>query len=163
MCEPKCDGGMGFKNLKWFNKALLAKQGWHLQMGGNSLLYRVLKAKYFPTGDFVHASIGHNPSYTWRSLISAQRLVIEGLRWRVGNGANTKVWQDRWLPWGSSHSVISPRIFLSADTKIADLIDSSTAKWKSKVIDSLFIAHEAELIKKNPFECYSTSKQTCLG
>ena len=119
-------------------------------MGGNSLLYRVLKAKYFPTGDFVHTSIGHNPSYTWRSLISAQRLVIEGLRWRVGNGANIKVWQDRWLPWGSSHSVISPRIFLSADTKVADLIDSSTAKWKSEVIDSLFIAHEAELIKKIP-------------
>ena len=30
MCEPKCDGGMGFKNLKLFNKALLAEQGWHL-------------------------------------------------------------------------------------------------------------------------------------
>ena len=91
MCEPKCHGGMGFKNLKWFNKALLVKQGWHLQMGGNSLVYRVLKAKYFPTGDFVHASIVHNPSYTWRSLISAQRFVIEGLQWRVGNEANIKI------------------------------------------------------------------------
>ena len=30
---------------------------------------------------------------------------------------------------------------------VTDLIDSSTAKWKNKVIDSLFIAHEAELIK----------------
>ena len=49
MCEPKCNGGMGFKDLKLFNKALLAKQGWSLQMGGNSLVYRVLKAKYFPT------------------------------------------------------------------------------------------------------------------
>ena len=85
MCEPKCDGGLGFKNLKWFNMALLAKQGWHLQMGGDSLVYRVLKAKYFPTGDFVHASIGYNPSYTWRSLLSTQSLVIEGMRWRVGN------------------------------------------------------------------------------
>ena len=53
ICEPKCDGGMGFKNLKLFNKTLIAKQGWHLQMGGNSLVYRVLKAKYFPTGEFV--------------------------------------------------------------------------------------------------------------
>ena len=25
MCEPKCDGGLGFKNLKWFNMALLMK------------------------------------------------------------------------------------------------------------------------------------------
>ena len=118
--------------------------------GGISKWVVILKAKYFPIGDFVHASIGHNPFYTWRSLISTPRLVIEGLRWRVGNGANIKVWQDRWLPWGSSHSVISPRIFLSADTKVVDLIDSSTAKWKSEVIGSLFIAHEAELIKRIP-------------
>ena len=41
-------------------------------------------------------------------------------------------------------------MFLSADTKVADLIDSSTAKWKSEVIDSLLIAHEAELIKSIP-------------
>ena len=149
MCEPKCHGGMGFKNSKWFNKALLVKQGWHLQMGGNSLVYRVLKAKYFPTCDFVHASIGHNPSYTW-SLISPQTLVIEGLRWRVGNGANIKVWQDKRLPQVSSRIVISPRMFLSANTMVADLIDSSTAKWKTEVIDSLFIAYEAELIKSIP-------------
>ena len=33
---------------------------------------------------------------------------------------------------------------------VADLIDSSTAKWKTEVIDSLFIAHETELIKSIP-------------
>ena len=139
MCEPKCDGGLGFKNLKWFNMALLAKQGWHLQMGGDSLVYRVLKAKYFPMSDFVHASIGHIPSYTWRSLISAQSLVIEGMRWRVGNGANIKIWQDKWLPGVSSHRVLSPRLFLSADMNVADLIDTGTVRWKIEVIDCLFI------------------------
>lgn len=30
---------------------------------------------------------------------------------------------------------------------VADLIDSNTAKWKNEVIDSLFIDHEADLIK----------------
>ena len=33
---------------------------------------------------------------------------------------------------------------------VADLIDSSTAKWKTKVIDSFFTAHETELIKSIP-------------
>ena len=33
---------------------------------------------------------------------------------------------------------------------VANLIGSSIAKWKAEVIDSLFIAHEAELIKSIP-------------
>ena len=68
---PKVDGGMGFKQLKPFNLALLAKHGWRLQMGQNSLVYHVFKAKYFPNCDFVEASLGANPSYVWRSLMAA--------------------------------------------------------------------------------------------
>ena len=48
MCEPKSKRGMGFKSLKLFNLALLAKKGWRLQVGHDSFVYRVLKAKYFP-------------------------------------------------------------------------------------------------------------------
>ena len=98
LCEPKGGGGLGFKNLKLFNLALLAKQGWRLQVGHESLVYKVLKAKYFPRSDFINASIGHNPSYTWQSIMAAQNLVKEGIRWRIGNGANVRVWMDKWLP-----------------------------------------------------------------
>ena len=56
MCEPKSNRGMAFKNLKLFNLALLAKQGWRHQVGHDSLVYRVLKVKYFPICDFIHAS-----------------------------------------------------------------------------------------------------------
>ena len=37
MCQSKENGGMGFKDLKNFNKALLAKQGWRLQNNTKSL------------------------------------------------------------------------------------------------------------------------------
>lgn len=47
-------------------------------MGQNSLVYRVLKAKYFPKIDFLNASLGNNPSFTWRSVMAAQHLVRKG-------------------------------------------------------------------------------------
>ena len=92
LCEPKKGGGIGFKQLKHFNLALWAKQGWQLQTCHNSLLYRVLKTKYFPTCDFLHAALGNNPSYTWRSILLAQFIVKQGVRWRVGNGLDIWIW-----------------------------------------------------------------------
>ena len=150
MCESKASGGMGFKKLQQFNLALLAKQGWRLQTDQNSLMYKVLKAKYFPRCDFVEAKIGCNPSYTWRSIIATQNIVKEGMRWRVGNGERIQVWEDKWLPLSSTYKVVSPNLFLNGNTRVSDLIDSSSASWKVSVIDVLFLPHEAELIKSIP-------------
>ena len=63
LCEPKAAKGMGFCQLKQFNLAFLAKQGWRLLTMQDSLVYRLFKARYFPHTDFVHSSIGNNPSY----------------------------------------------------------------------------------------------------
>ena len=78
LCAPKSCGGMRFKKLKEFNLALLAKQGWRLQQGHDSLVYKVLKAKYFSTCDFSQAVLGNNSSFTWRSIMFAQSLVKNG-------------------------------------------------------------------------------------
>ena len=55
MCTPKAKGGMGFKDLKAFNFALLAKQGWQILSNPSSLNHKVLKAKYFAKSNFMEA------------------------------------------------------------------------------------------------------------
>jgi hypothetical protein len=62
---------MGFKDLRAFNEALLAKQGWRLLIYPQSLVARILKAKYYPNRDFLKAKQGQNMSYSWQSITKA--------------------------------------------------------------------------------------------
>ena len=57
MCKLKNKGGMGFHNLQAFNLAMLAKQARRILSNPDSLVARVLKAKYFPTRDFLNAKL----------------------------------------------------------------------------------------------------------
>uniref|UniRef100_A0A7N2R2Q8 RNase H type-1 domain-containing protein n=1 Tax=Quercus lobata TaxID=97700 RepID=A0A7N2R2Q8_QUELO len=139
LCAPKSCGGMGFKKLKEFNLALLAKQGWRLQQSYDSLVYKVLKAKYFPTNDFSQAVLG-------KSIMFAQPLVKNGLWWRLGNGDRIRIWGDKWLPKLSTFMVSSPRLFIPHDMKVGELINKEEASWKADAIDALFVPHEAEVL-----------------
>ena len=62
MTRPKKDGGLGIKDLRAQNLALLGKQCWRLMKYPNSTLSRMFKAKYFRYTDFLHAEIGSIPS-----------------------------------------------------------------------------------------------------
>jgi hypothetical protein len=50
---PKNRGGMGLRDLKVFNLALLTKQGRRLLINPNSLVACILKEKYHPREGFL--------------------------------------------------------------------------------------------------------------
>lgn len=62
MTRPKFDGGLGFCDMKLFNLALLARQAWRILQEPNTLSARLLRAVYFPGGDFLEAPVGNHPS-----------------------------------------------------------------------------------------------------
>ncbi|XP_021722379.1 uncharacterized protein LOC110689854 [Chenopodium quinoa] len=136
MCVPKCFGGMGFKDLEIFNDALLGKQAWRLIHKDDSLLSRVLKAKYYPNSSFLDSYLGVGGSYSWRSVWSSKSLVKEGVIWRIGNGSNVNVWSNPWLADTEGRFVTSPVV--EGITNVSDLVDLENMEWNYEVISTAF-------------------------
>lgn len=60
--QSKLQGGLGFRDFKAFNLAMLAKQGWRLTINPHSYWGKFMKGLYFPNSDFLHAPKGRQAS-----------------------------------------------------------------------------------------------------
>ena len=72
------------RNLKLFNKAMLAKQCWRLMTNPNSLMAKILKMNYFPHSEVLDAKVPPNASFIWRSIMSARGVIKLSAREIVG-------------------------------------------------------------------------------
>lgn len=77
---PRKYGGLAFWDLNAFNLLMLGKQGWNFIVKPDALVSRLFKARYFPGGNFLDSSLGHNPSCPWRSIWSSIPLLKKGTR-----------------------------------------------------------------------------------
>ncbi|CAN0881529.1 Uncharacterized mitochondrial protein AtMg00310 [Linum grandiflorum] len=73
----KVDGGMRFRDLSGFNTMLLAKQLWNLHKIHDSVIGKIMKAKYFKKTSVLEVQLGYIPSFIWRSLSSAQEFLCK--------------------------------------------------------------------------------------
>ncbi|XP_021770438.1 uncharacterized protein LOC110734577 [Chenopodium quinoa] len=155
LCRPKSIGGLGFRDLRCFNQALLAKQLWRLHHDRGSLVHAIMKVKYFKNCDVLEAARGYDPSYTWRSLWGAKSLLLEGLKWRVENGCDISVWDCAWLPSNSSVCVPTPLENSDMGLRVSDLIDHETMSWRQEVLADNFNMAEQTQIQSIPlsFRC----------
>ena len=137
---------MGFRNLRAFNLAMLAKQGWRMIQGHESLLHKCFKARYFPQSTFLDAKESPGCSYVWRSLVAALPILKVGHCQRVGNRSSIRVLGDRWIPNYPTNKVLHPNHDLLGEMAVSDLINPEINVWRSEFIHSNFHQDDAEAI-----------------
>lgn len=155
MCHVKEAGGLGFKDLKQFNIAMLAKQGWRLLNDANPFVTKLMKSKYFPNTDFLNAQLGASPSYMWRSIFAAQSIVKQGCRRSIGTGEDTSIWNEPWLTCpenGYITTTVSPELQLA---KVSSLLEVGDRRWDGDILRDLFNDRDVQWIKRIPLPIIS--------
>ncbi|KAJ1288062.1 hypothetical protein BS78_02G060100 [Paspalum vaginatum] len=158
MTQPKYLGGLGFKDIEMFNLALLARQAWRIMQNHESLSARILKAIYFPNGNFLNAGLGSRPSQIWRAILDGRDVLEQGLIRRIVNGESTSIWEQNWLPrdyglWPVASKLPNPPKY------VRELIDHTSMQWKEDVIQKYFYEMDARIIKNIPL---SYCRQDCF-
>lgn len=133
LSKHKNEGGMGFRNFRNFNVAMLGKQLWRLATNDQSLVSRIYKAKYFSETDVLTAGLGHNPSFIWRSMLEAKQLLNTGIRWRIGDGMNIQILDQPWLVTADNPFITSDAKPLQGHT-VASLLCTDKLEWDLDVL-----------------------------
>ncbi|GAU48907.1 hypothetical protein TSUD_99640 [Trifolium subterraneum] len=147
---PKAHGGLGFRNFEAFNKAMVAKQVWNIFQNPNSLVAKLIKARYFPHSSLFEASLGYNPSFAWRSMWQARQIISLGCRWRIGSGDNIRVMHDPWLRGSANRWVPSPQPAGVYQLSVRDLLHENYKAWNIVKVRNLFSKDVAEKILETP-------------
>lgn len=136
--------------MEKFNQSLLAKQASRIWQNPDSLLGRIMKHKYFPRSSFLECGLGTRPSYAWRSIIHGRELLAQSLLKKIGDGAETRVWTDKWImdeapraPQYKQDAIVDLTI------TVADLIDPQRNTWNSRVLSELIVDEDVRIIQSS--------------
>lgn len=149
LSKHKTGGGMGFRDFRDFNLAMLGKQGWRLFKNTDSLVSKVFKARYFTKGNFLTSKLGHNPSYVWRSIWEAKELVKRGTRWMIATGDNIDICDQPWLA-DEVNPYVTSESQAFAHNKVSALMCDNERSWDVDIIKDLFNERDQQCILNTP-------------
>ncbi|KAK1584321.1 hypothetical protein Q3G72_031946 [Acer saccharum] len=100
VCLPRRNGGLGIKKTKSMNQALLAKIGWRILRNDDGIWCRLLQHKYLNNKTILDPELakGIVCSSIWKGIAFGAKLIVKGVKWRIGDGSQVRFWLDDWVP-----------------------------------------------------------------
>ncbi|XP_074318528.1 uncharacterized protein LOC141655342 [Silene latifolia] len=98
--QPKGLGGLGIRNTRCFNQALLAKVGWNILRNPSSLLSHTIGVElgidWFNCANRVH-DVRSNVSWICKGILWGAEIFVKHIGWIVGSESNLNVWTNPWV------------------------------------------------------------------
>ncbi|GJY61372.1 reverse transcriptase [Tanacetum coccineum] len=98
-------------------------------------------------GLFIH-SRGSRPSWLWSSLLHGRDLLLQGVRWQVGNGQNISFWTQKWVPFTDGFYIHSSRGPFYNNKSVSEFIEDQ--EWNVRMLREHISAKEVDMVMKIP-------------
>ncbi|XP_020262542.1 uncharacterized protein LOC109838519 [Asparagus officinalis] len=119
VCLSKFEGGLGVKDLKIFNNALLSKWLWKC-LDRDSLTRTLLHQLYIRRDSQLQSSSCSSAnSKFWNDIISIKDLFLHLLQWSLGSGDKIRFWEDKWTGSNTLSSLYPILYKLSLSTNVS--------------------------------------------
>ncbi|XP_020253791.1 uncharacterized protein LOC109830842 [Asparagus officinalis] len=151
VCLSKSEGGLGVKDIRVFNCALLAKWLWKY-LDPNSHTGIFLRQLYNHRGSLIqilHANA--NNSSFWNTLISFKEEFFQHIIWTIGSGERIRFWEDKWIGHNSLSSLFPSlyQLALSSNVNVRSQGFFRDNAWHWSLLLRRCIPHMSRTDKSN--------------
>ena len=120
------------------NKALVAKMTWDVVNNSDKRWVVVFKKKYVRNRNFMKMPNPKSAFWAAQSIFVCRKVISKGLCHRIGDGLNTWIFEDPWVP---NEPGFIPQIRSGVSIAVhlvADLINQDTRQWDRGKLSILF-------------------------
>jgi len=137
VCKPKEEGGLGIRDIRKFNYALLAKWRWRFLTEEKGRWKEMLVSKYGTNVDTPQSPIKFQ-SWWWKDM---QKVCKEGegsgwfqqqLGWKLGRGDKIRFWEDVWVG-NNNLKTLFPILFsisLNQEQRVEEVGEWRESVWR---------------------------------
>jgi hypothetical protein len=150
ICLPRSQRGLGIRDMKSTNLALIAKLGWKILNNSDNIWVQFLQKKYIRYGNFLTSPLFYSASYFWKGLQKCKSLIQSGACLQVAVNSDFEVWTTPWVPTlpyvlplpKFPHQRNLPVVSLS------DFIIPGTNQWNQRALNQTFDSPSVQEIVK---------------